>query len=157
MQPDIQWVWADWQQLTKEQLYDALALRAEVFVVEQTSYYCDPDGWDQQCLHLLGYAGDNLVAYARLFPPGVKRAEAVLGRLCTAATHRKLGLGDIMIAKRLEYIKQHWPDAAVWTQMQAYRLPVYLKLGFTAISKEYLEDQIPHIDMRLASIHDLKL
>lgn len=146
----IEWHWCSWDELTKTQLYDALRLRAEVFVTEQNAPYTDPDGWDQKCFHLLGYDGSQLAAYSRLFPPGAKREEAVLGRLCTVATHRKLGLAHIMIDKRLEYIRVHWPDAAVWTQMQAYRLPVYLKLGFTPISEEYLEDGIPHIDMRLA-------
>ncbi len=147
----INWHWADWAQLTKEQLYDALQLRAEVFVVEQNCSYNDVHS-DPKALHLLGYDGDRLVAYSRLFPPGAKRAEAILGRLCTAKTHRKLGLGDTMIAMRLAYIKQHYTQAAVYSGIQAYRRPVYDKLGFVPISDIYDEDGIPHIDMRLASL-----
>lgn len=56
-------------ELTVEQIYAVLRLRADVFVVEQHCVYLDPDGKDFFALHLLGMENDSLVAYLRLFPP----------------------------------------------------------------------------------------
>ncbi len=66
----------DWQdkhhsELTARELYDLLALRSAVFVVEQQCAYQDVDGKDLQAenRHLLGIADGQLVAYARLLSP----------------------------------------------------------------------------------------
>ena len=49
-------------------VYDMLALRARVFVLEQGPYL-DPDGADRQAWHLLGRdAGHALSAYLRTIP-----------------------------------------------------------------------------------------
>ena len=40
----------DYQQLSKEELYDLLQLRSEVFVVEQDCVYQDIDGKDQKLI-----------------------------------------------------------------------------------------------------------
>ena len=65
----IHFNWYKFSELTVEQLYAVLALRADVFVVEQDGAYLDPDGKDAVALHLLGMKNDQLVAYLRLFPP----------------------------------------------------------------------------------------
>ena len=58
------------EELTARELYQLLQLRSEVFVVEQQCIYLDADGKDDKALHLLGYEGENLTAYTRLFAPG---------------------------------------------------------------------------------------
>ena len=74
----ISWTCLPFADLGVDALYDCLALRDAVFVVEQDSVYGDVDGLDRVALHLLGRndAGE-LVAYARLLPPGSKRATEV--------------------------------------------------------------------------------
>ena len=56
---DIRWSWARFDELSLHDLYDALQLRARVFVLEQGPYL-DPDGVDQHSWHLLGRLGQGL-------------------------------------------------------------------------------------------------
>ncbi|WP_296510680.1 GNAT family N-acetyltransferase [Rhodoferax sp.] len=54
MSLDIQWQWLAFDALSREQLYELLRLRSEVFVVEQNCVFLDMDNLDQQAIHLLG-------------------------------------------------------------------------------------------------------
>ena len=67
----MNWILKPWSALTTDELYELLALRAEVFVVEQSCPFQDLDGVDRRdgVLHLLGYEGDHLAAYARIMAP----------------------------------------------------------------------------------------
>ena len=44
-----------------------------------------------------------------------------------------------------------WPDAGIQIGAQDYLKAFYQKLGFVACSEMYLEDGIPHLDMRYHS------
>src|SRR4051794_31427692 len=82
--PLLVWNCADWSALDRDALYDALTLRLLVFVVEQACIYLDCDGRDRRSTHLLGRrATGELVAYARLLPPGVSFTEMSIGRVAT--------------------------------------------------------------------------
>ena len=63
-------------ELSTEDLYKILQLRAEIFVVEQDCAYQDVDDFDQGGLHVMGQLpGDDeaqLVSYSRLLSPGAK-------------------------------------------------------------------------------------
>ena len=54
----LDWKIYDWSELTTNILYSILALRSEVFVVEQDCVYQDIDNKDQKAKHLLGYDKD---------------------------------------------------------------------------------------------------
>jgi len=54
VKPEIQWQWLTFDALSREQLYELLRLRSEVFVVEQNCVFQDIDNLDQQAMHLLG-------------------------------------------------------------------------------------------------------
>lgn len=63
----MKWTWARFAELGVDDLYDALALRARVFVVEQACAFQDPDGVDRASWHLLGRdAAGVLTAYLRV-------------------------------------------------------------------------------------------
>ncbi len=49
--------------------------------------------------------------------------------------------------KAMETAKQYWPSEAITLAAQAYLKAFYESHGFLAVSDEYLEDGIPHIDM----------
>ncbi|MBI3229379.1 MAG: GNAT family N-acetyltransferase, partial [Burkholderiales bacterium] len=51
----IQWQWCEFAQLTGAQVYAMLALRSEIFVLEQQCIYQDIDGKDFASWHLLGW------------------------------------------------------------------------------------------------------
>lgn len=137
------------KELTTNELYAILQLRSEVFVVEQNCVYQDVDGFDKQASHLLMYSGDDLCAYSRLIPPGLKYESASLGRVVTRGSARGGGHGRALMVATLEHCRSLWPQAGVTISAQAYLEKFYQSLGFVTESEPYLEDDIPHIQMRL--------
>ena len=51
----INWQWNTFDELGPHALYQVLALRQRVFVIEQQCIYPDLDGHDQPAMHLLGW------------------------------------------------------------------------------------------------------
>lgn len=136
-------------ELTVDELYAILALRQEVFVVEQACAYLDCDGLDRVARHLWTArgAGDEVVAYARILPPGAKFEEASLGRVITASSARRTGAGRVIVARAIAAIEHSWGRGAIRISAQSYLERFYRELGFERVGAEYLEDGIPHIEM----------
>ncbi len=145
----IAWHSLPFEALSAHQLYAILQLRSEVFVVEQACGFQDMDGTDQQAVHLMGHATDQLVAYARCFKAGVKFAEASIGRVITQASVRGTGLGYELMQRAIDCVHQQWGQQPIRIGAQARLEGFYRKLGFTPASAPYLEDGIPHIEMLL--------
>ncbi len=141
------WQTATFKQLSSIQLYHILALREEVFVVEQRCPYQDADGQDFKALHLMAYQEQQLLAYARIFAP--KQGEASIGRVVTKVSGRGQGLGQQLMQRAIDYCQQHWPEASIKISAQRYLEKFYQQLGFEICSEPYLEDDIPHIAMRI--------
>ena len=59
-----------YKDLGKDELYNILQLRSEVFVVEQDCVYQDIDGKDQKALHVIGRKNNKIIAYTHLFKQG---------------------------------------------------------------------------------------
>lgn len=144
---NINWHIHAWDELSTEMLYAILALRAEVFVVEQKCPYQDVDGKDSKSLHVLGYAeDDSLCAYARLVLPGVSYDEWSIGRVVTSPSVRRSGAGEALMRVCMAYFAEHH-IAAVRISAQSYLHDFYSKFRFVRVSEEYLEDDIPHMEM----------
>jgi ElaA protein len=144
---NINWHILAWHELSTEMLYAILALRAEVFVVEQNCPYQDVDGKDSRSMHVLGYAEDGaLCAYARLVMPGVSYAEWSIGRVVTSPHVRRKGAGEALMHVCMAYFAEH-QVTAVRISAQSYLHDFYNKFGFARVSEEYLEDNIPHMEM----------
>jgi ElaA protein len=147
----LHWHWKPFHALTLEELYQVLALRQQVFVVEQRSLYLDADGHDAQAWHLLGVApGEGvrpLEAYLRAFAPGAKYAEASLGRVVVSPAWRGRGLGRALMREGLAWLAQHHPGAPVRLSAQLYLKRFYEELGFRGEGDVYDEDGIPHLQM----------
>lgn len=135
--------------LSLEELYAIMALRQEVFVVEQNCPYLDADGKDQPAHHLLGYSDKGaLLAYSRLLPSGVSYAGyPSFGRVATAPSIRGGGQGRALMEKTLEWMERLYGRQAIKISAQSYLISFYRSLGFQAVGEEYLEDGIPHIGM----------
>lgn len=131
-------------ELDARTLYAILALRAEVFVVEQACPYLDPDGRDLEpaARHLWIEEDGQVLAYLRVLqePDGTAR----IGRVCTARAGRGRGLGGHLMEAALAHAGER--DSVL--QAQAHLRDWYEGLGYVATSEEYLEDGIPHVDMR---------
>lgn len=137
----------NFEQLSLHELYDLLQLRAEVFVVEQDCVYQDIDGKDEKALHVLGYRNDQLVAYTRIFPPGIYFKEAAIGRVVVKSSSRKNELGHKILKASIKAIEDHFETKTIKLSAQTYLMKFYESHGFKAIGEGYLEDGIPHIAM----------
>ena len=143
----MHWTWTRFEALGVQGLYEILALRCRVFILEQGAYL-DPDGLDGQSWHLQGRdAAGTLQAYLRAVDPGIKYAEPSIGRVITAPEVRGTGLGRCLMREGMARCAAQWPQRAVRISAQARLRRFYLGLGFEPVSDEYLEDQIPHLEM----------
>ncbi|TAG34015.1 MAG: GNAT family N-acetyltransferase [Polaromonas sp.] len=140
------WEFKTFGALTKAELYAALQLRAEVFVVEQACAFQDLDGSDDRAMHLLGLHGGELVAYARCFEPGVKFAEASIGRVVTRASVRGTGIGHVLMREAIARL-QHGGAQPIRIGAQARLQLFYLQHGFVDVGAPYVEDGIDHLEM----------
>lgn len=135
------------QELSNEELYAILRLRAEVFVVEQNCPYLDMDNKDQKCHHLMVYDEDRLAAYCRILPAGVSYDEISIGRVISAPSHRGTGVGKVVMQLGIRYCEELFGAGPIRIGAQVYAKPFYEALGFVAEGEEYLEDDIPHVEM----------
>ena len=134
-------------ELTKEELYDLLQLRSEVFVVEQDCVYQDIDGKDQKALHVLGFKNDKLIAYTRVFKPGDYFNEASIGRVVVSKKERQFKYGYTIMEASIKAIKDHYDETLIKISAQCYLKKFYNNLGFKEKGEKYFEDDIPHIAM----------
>ena len=135
-------------ELTPFELYALLALRSEVFVVEQNCIYQDLDGIDQQSIHLLFYNELDLIGTLRIVPKGLIYNEIAIGRVCLAKSFRLNGNGKALMQAGIDFIMKE-EKQAIRISAQAHLEKFYTDLGFTSTGKAYIEDGIPHIEMLL--------
>ena len=130
--------------LTPLSLYELLALRNDVFIVEQRCPYQDIDGKDEEALHVLMHDDKKLIAYARIlaFDDNVS-----FGRVLIAQSHRRLNLGKMLVNTVLHHIEIHHPNCPVVISAQLYLQHFYHAFGFTTIKEPFDLDGIPHIWM----------
>ncbi len=141
------WKYLHFDELTITELYEAMQLRQEVFVVEQECPYLDADGRDVGNYHLLGYDALGLVAYARVLAPGVNYAEVCISRVVTSPRVRRQGVGRLLMQECLECINRQYGQVHIRISAQAYLQDFYESFDFRTAGKEYLEDGIPHKEM----------
>ncbi len=136
-------------ELTVHELYEIMALRQEVFVIEQNCAYQDADGKDQPSHHLqCRDAAGKLVAYTRLLPIGVAYPTyASIGRVVSSPSVRGTGIGKALISESLAAMKRLFGDAPIKIGAQTYLLQFYENQGFISTGEAYLEDGIPHTKM----------
>ncbi|AVP58114.1 GNAT family N-acetyltransferase [Pulveribacter suum] len=143
------WTWARLDELPARALHEALALRCRVFVVEQRCAYQEVDDADTRAWHLLGRGapGGPLLATLRVVDRGVQGAEPAIGRVVIAPEARGAGAGQALMREGMARCQAVWPGQAIRLSAQAHLQGFYGALGFQAVSPQYVEDGIPHIDM----------
>ncbi len=146
----MQWTTKKYNELQLHELYEILKVRQEVFCVEQNCPYQDCDGFDQDCLHLIGRQNHQLVAYSRIAKSGVIYQEASIGRVLTTLPARRKGLGKELFKKSLEVLRENH-SGPIKIMAQSYLLKFYQNFGFKIASEEFLEDGLPHYYMLLAN------
>lgn len=147
----LQWTYLHFDELTAKELYAAMRLRGEVFVVEQNCPYLDADNLDLGSWHLFGWEGDHLAAYCRILPPGLAFEQASIGRVVSSPQSRGTGAGRELMQVAIEKTLAQFDVTQIKIGAQLYLKAFYESLGFTQWGEGYLEDNIPHIPMLYGS------
>jgi ElaA protein len=143
----------DWQvkhypELTTNEFHDLIALRLKAFVVEQNCSYLDLDGKDKKCYHLICRDGfGKVVATARILPPGISYSEVSIGRVVLDQEIRGKGIGHQLMEQSMKFINEEFGSVPVRISAQKHLENYYNTHNFFSTGKEYLEDEIPHVEM----------
>jgi ElaA protein len=144
----INWSFKKFDILTSSELYSALQLRNEVFVVEQNCVFQDADNKDQDSHHLMGWDNEMLVAYSRIVPPGIAYDSfPSIGRVVTSPKMRRTGVGKILMHQSIEELQILFGKSSIKLGAQLYLKKFYESFGFVQSSEVYMEDGIPHVEM----------
>lgn|SRR5690606_26476350 len=142
------WVSKSFEDLSALELYKILQLRIDVFMIEQKCLYAECDDKDIKGKHLFLMDDSICVAYARLLPPNVSYDNCTsIGRVLVNREYRNQNLGRCLMQKAIENTISSYPEHAIRISAQKYLEKFYTALGFLRVSEEYLEDNIPHIEM----------
>jgi ElaA protein len=149
----FEWRWKAFDDLAPAEVYDILAARSAVFVVEQNCVYGDVDGLDTQAWHLSAYSTfsrgrPTLAGYLRVLLPDTDDTDIRIGRVLTMPDFRGMGIGRALLERALTHIYAQWPGVPIRLHAQAHLQPFYAAFGFEPISDEHEEDGIPHVWMR---------
>ena len=93
------------------------------------------------------FEGKQLVAYARLVPPGLSYDEMSIGRVVTSKAVRGKGAGKYLMQQAVKYCISIFGDGPIRIGAQLYLKAFYTDLGFSATGEIYDEDGIDHIQM----------
>ena len=148
---EITWKIKSFNELLSIELYQIFNLRIAVFILEQNSLYQDADWKDLHSFHLMGMdeKGD-LVAYARILPSEISYKEVSIGRVIATKKLRGEGLGADLMERALQFISIQFGAGPIRISAQCYLIKFYSKFGFEIVGEEYLEDNLPHIEMLMA-------
>ena len=146
----LSWQIKNYNELSKEELYDILRIRAKIFVVEQNCPYNDLDNKDNTAKHVIGKEGNKIIAYARIFKEGdFYKKNTSIGRILVCVEKRKKKIGNTLVEKSINFCKKNYPGKEIKISAQSHLKIFYQKLGFVYKGETYLEDGIPHCSMYL--------
>ncbi len=153
----LKYIFKNYEDLSKDELYDILKLRQEVFVVEQNCPYLDIDEKDQKAFHIMGRDAQGFLhTYSRLLKKGVSYEHYFsIGRVLTSKSYRGKGEGRQVMDETIQLAEQKkWMPLKL--SAQVYAIPFYEQLGFKISGETYLEDDIPHVGMVRETVSDSK-
>ena len=146
-----EWQWSSFADLPNADLYELLAQRQNVFVLEQQCLYPDLDGYDQDAWHLLGWrtvdGKRQLGACLRVIAPGVKYTEMSIGRVLSTTAARGTGIGRELLVEGIARAERLYPGHRIRIGAQQYLEAFYASFGFKTVSEPYDEDGIMHVEM----------
>ena len=136
------------QELSLEEFHDIIALRIQIFIIEQNCPYQEVDGKDKLAHHLFfKNEMDEIIAITRILPQGISYAEVAIGRVVVHEDYRGTGLGNQLMADSMNFVKDKYGEVPVRLSAQKHLENYYGNHGFKSTGKEYLEDGIPHVEM----------
>jgi ElaA protein len=125
-------------------LYRLLALRVDIFVVEQNCPYRELDGRDLETDAVQVWAqavdGDPIATLRLLRDPD---GSARIGRVATAASARSAGIAARLMERALELAHGRAVVLDAQVQLEGW----YARFGFTRAGPNFDEDDIAHLPM----------
>ena len=132
-------------ELSLDELYDILRVRAEIFVVGQRCFYLDPDGLDKTAVHVgIRDGAGALAAYARMFPEEAESGVWHVGRVL--AVRRGEGLGR-RVMEEVERAAARRGARLLRMEAQRQAAGFYARLGWRETDPDFDEAGIPHVKM----------
>ncbi|PHI38804.1 GNAT family N-acetyltransferase [Pseudoalteromonas sp. GCY] len=143
----MNWQIKSYDALTKDELFEILKLRVDVFVVEQACPYPEIDDIDRapETRHLFLVKGEQILAYARCYRKSVTTAS--IGRVIVSSILRGQGVAHDLMHRAIACCDTDITHEALVISAQCYLDKFYTGLGFVKQGEDYLEDGIPHQDM----------
>tara|TARA_Y100000589_G_scaffold332348_1_gene392188 strand:- start:9157 stop:9600 length:444 start_codon:yes stop_codon:yes gene_type:complete len=135
-----------YKQISKNDLFDVLALRTKVFIVEQNCAYQELDENDKNSYHVFCKNNGTIVAVLRIYEDD-SNDKILIGRVAVHEDYRNSGIAKKMMMDSLTFIKINFNSQMVYLSAQTYLINFYISLGFETNGEEFLEDGIPHIHM----------
>lgn len=137
----------------KGQLLQALALREVVFIEEQSvPESLERDAEDDHAFHVLAMHAGHAVGTGRLVelqqPPEAESGRwCRLGRMAVVQSHRKLGIGTMLLQHlEVEAKTRGFTGAMLHAQLSA--MEFYKKHGYEAHGAVFEEAGMPHLEMK---------
>lgn len=145
----LNWQIKHYNDLTTNEFHDLIALRMEIFVVEQDCPYQDLDGKDKKSYHMICRDGmGNLAGTARILPAGLAYKDAcAIGRVVIREDLRGGGHGHTLMDNCVEFCLKEFGGTPMMISAQKHLEKYYEQHKFKSTGNEYLEDGIPHVEM----------
>lgn len=144
----LNWKIKHYNDLSLNEFHDIIALRIKVFIIEQNCPYQELDGKDKKSYHLICRDNEGeLVGTLRILPQGVAFKEVGLGRIVLDEPVRGVNNGHQMVEEAMKFCKAEFGEVPIYMSGQKHLESFYQKHGFESTGKEYMEDNIPHVEM----------
>ena len=128
----------------RRELEEALALREQVFCVEQgVELHADRDGLDDEAIQIVALEDDRVIGTCRVL---VDAEVGRLGRMAVAEGYRGRGVG----AAILSAAERSAADAGAHLMRlhaQRYVEHMYAAAGYEPRGRPFVEEGIPHVSM----------
>jgi len=122
----------------------ARPVRVQVFVEEQkVPRELELDEWDERCEHAVACdSRGEAIGTARLLPDGR------IGRMAVLGEWRRRGVGTALLETLLERARKR-SIRRITLHAQTHAAAFYRRFGFNERGEEFLEAEIPHVEMTL--------
>ena len=131
------------EQLTKQELYEILRLRMEVFIVEQGGRYQDLDQTDYTSTHIfVEDENQTIQGCIRLFEKKDEPHTIQLGRLATRT--RNQGIGKLLMDEAEKVAQTQYRAQKLFLTGRHSALGFYLKCGYEVTSPQLGTPKSPY-------------
>ncbi len=133
--------------LTPTMVYKIIQHRQEVFILGDRTIFNDCDDKDFNAIHVVGYEGDDIVAYLRILKHSKDDTALSFGRVSVNTKKRGLNYGKEIVDFTTDYILNTLKCDNIKISSQSHVTGFYEKLGYKITSKVYDIQGVDHNDM----------